>query len=242
MTLHCNVISHWLDTSTKCSLNLVVGTLCVVYTPTWTLPTYPASWGCQRPIIPNHPATPLTGTHKSGIWRCQAPSHSRSWTRSGIMQNGCDTMIPSGHRASSVYQPPDLKTTLLLFLWQRTLKLCPPNISTRQALKFQIECSCPSGKWIVEITCPNVPFTCLKYIKPMQLMWKSDIRSRLSDKSCRYSTCPTVIFCSSQTIGRMKFWTLHGSCRCPGTHWCQGICNPHVVYSHYLLKTMLKDC
>ena len=62
------------------------------------------------------------------------------------------------------------------------------------ASKFQIECTCPPGKWIVKITCPNVPFTCLKYIKPMQLMWKSEIRSRLSDKSCRYSTCSTVIF------------------------------------------------
>ena len=63
-----------------------------------------------------------------------------------------------------------------------------------QASKFQIECTCPSGKWIVKITCPNVPFTCLKYIKPTQLMWKSEIRSRPSDKSCRYSTCPSVIF------------------------------------------------
>ena len=63
-----------------------------------------------------------------------------------------------------------------------------------QASKFQIECTCPSGKWIVKLTCPNVPFTCLKYIKPVQLMWKSEIFSRLSDKSCRYSTCPTVIF------------------------------------------------
>ena len=63
-----------------------------------------------------------------------------------------------------------------------------------QVSKFQIECTCPSGKWIVKITCPNVPFTCLKYIKPMQLMWKSEIRSRPSDKSCWYFTCPTVIF------------------------------------------------
>ena len=61
-------------------------------------------------------------------------------------------------------------------------------------MKFQIECTCPSGKWIVKITCPNVPFTCLKYITPMQLMWESEICSRPSDKSCRYSTCPTVIF------------------------------------------------
>ena len=44
-----------------------------------------------------------------------------------------------------------------------------------------------------KITCPNVPFTCLKYIKPMQLMWKSEICSRPSDKSCRYCTSPTVI-------------------------------------------------
>ena len=63
-----------------------------------------------------------------------------------------------------------------------------------QASKFQIECTCPSGKWIVKITCPNVPLTCLKYTKPMQLMWESEIRSRSSDKACRYSTCPTVIF------------------------------------------------
>ena len=71
-----------------------------------------------------------------------------------------------------------------------------------QASKFQIECTCPSGKWIVKITCPNVPFTCLKYIKPMQLMWKSEICSHPSDKSCRYSTCPTVIF----TLRRSDEW------------------------------------
>ena len=41
-------------------------------------------------------------------------------------------------------------------------------------------------------TCPNVPFTCLKYIKPMQLMWKSEIHSLSSHKSCRYSTRPSV--------------------------------------------------
>ena len=63
-----------------------------------------------------------------------------------------------------------------------------------QALKFKIECTCPPGKWIVNITCLNVPFTCLKYIKPVQLLWKSEIISRPSDKSCRYSTCPNVIF------------------------------------------------
>ena len=50
-----------------------------------------------------------------------------------------------------------------------------------QASKFQIECACPSGKWIVKITFPNVPFTCLKYTKPMQLMWKSEICSHPSD-------------------------------------------------------------
>ena len=53
MTLHCNVISHWLDTSTKCSLNLVVGTLCVVYTPTWTLPTLLAG-------VVSAPSSPIT--------------------------------------------------------------------------------------------------------------------------------------------------------------------------------------
>ena len=51
-------------------------------------------------------------------------------------------------------------------------------LSHSQASKFQIECTCPPGKWIVKITCPNVPFTCLKYTKPMQLMWKSVLRSR----------------------------------------------------------------
>ena len=63
-----------------------------------------------------------------------------------------------------------------------------------RASKFRIECTCSSGKWIVKITCPNVPLTCLKYIKPMQLIWKSEIHSRQLDKSCRYSTSPTVIF------------------------------------------------
>ena len=74
-----------------------------------------------------------------------------------------------------------------------------------QASKFQIECTCLSGKWIVKITCPNVPFTCLKYIKPMQLMWKSEMRSRASDKSCRYSTCPIVIF---TCLRRSDEWNL----------------------------------
>ena len=60
--------------------------------------------------------------------------------------------------------------------------------------KFQIEFTSPSGKWIVKITYLNVPFPCLKNIKPMQLMWKSKIHSHSSDKSCRCSTCPTVIF------------------------------------------------
>ena len=64
----------------------------------------------------------------------------------------------------------------------------------QQASNFQIECICPSGKWIVKINYPNVAFTFLKYIKPIQFIWKSEIRSRPSDKSCRYSTCLTVIF------------------------------------------------
>ena len=76
-----------------------------------------------------------------------------------------------------------------------------------QASKFQIECTSPSGKWIVKITCPKVPFTCLKYTKTMQLMWKSEIRSRLSDKSCRYSTCPTVIFTRLRRSDEWNFET-----------------------------------
>ena len=102
-----------------------------------------------------------------------------------------------------------------------------------QASKFRIECTCPSGKWIVKITCPNVPFTCLKYIKPMQLMWKSEIRSRESDKSCRYSTCPTVIFthlrrsdewnfepCIAWTIEDAICWGLYASSSISElTHW-----------------------
>ena len=63
-----------------------------------------------------------------------------------------------------------------------------------QASKFQIEYTCPLGKWILKITCPNVTFTSLKYVKPVQLMWKLEICNRLLDKSCRHSTCPTVIF------------------------------------------------
>ena len=74
-----------------------------------------------------------------------------------------------------------------------------------QASKFQIECTCPLGKWIVKITCPNVPFNCLKYIKPMQLMWKSEICSCPSDKSCRYSTCPTVIFTRLRRAAEWNF-------------------------------------
>ena len=67
-----------------------------------------------------------------------------------------------------------------------------PRRNYSQASNFQTECTCPSGKWIVKITCLNVPFTCLSYTKPMQLMWKSERCSRPWDKSCRYSTCPTV--------------------------------------------------
>ena len=74
-----------------------------------------------------------------------------------------------------------------------------------QVLKFQIECTCLSGKWILKITCPNVPSTCLKYIKPMQLIWKSEIRSRPSDKSCRYFTCPTVIFTRLRRSDKWNF-------------------------------------
>ena len=55
----------------------------------------------------------------------------------------------------------------LLIEWQQnvTHSLC-------HYAGFEISC-----KWIAKITCPNVPFTCLKYIKPMQLMSKSEIRS-----------------------------------------------------------------
>ena len=45
----------------------------------------------------------------------------------------------------------------------------PEQFFSLQASKFQIECTCLSGEWIVKITCPNVPFTCLKYIKPCNL-------------------------------------------------------------------------
>ena len=83
------------------------------------------------------------------------------------------------------------------------------NSHIRQASKFQIECTCPSGKWIVKITCLNVPFTCLKYIKSMQLMWESEIRSRRSDKSCRYSTCPTVIFARLRRSDEWNFEPCH---------------------------------
>ena len=92
----------------------------------------------------------------------------------------------------------DLMVTQISKVWFNLVCLVPPNFAklyfALQASKFQIECTCPSGKWIVKITCPNVPFICLKYIKPMQIQWKSKIHSRPSDKSCRYSTCPTVIF------------------------------------------------
>ena len=77
--------------------------------------------------------------------------------------------------------------------------------NTLRGLKFRIECTCPLGKWIVKITCPNVPFTCLKEIKPMQLMSKSEICSRPSDKSCRYSTCPTVIFTNLRRSDEWNF-------------------------------------
>ena len=100
--------------------------------------------------------------------------------------------------------------------WQQGDK----NLATgMQALKFQIECTCLSGIWIVKITCPNVPFTCLKYTKPMQLMWKSEINSCPSDKSCRYSTCPPAIFTHLRQSDEWNFepwgwkwknfWTTH---------------------------------
>ena len=80
-----------------------------------------------------------------------------------------------------------------------------------QASKFQTECTCSSGKWIVKSTCPNVPFTCLKYIKPMPLMWKSEMHSRPSGKSCRYSTGLTVIFTCLRQSDNWNFepWWCH---------------------------------
>ena len=100
------------------------------------------------------------------------------------------------------------------------------NHYNREASKLQIDGTYPSGKRIVKITCLNVPFNCLKYMKPMQLMWKSEIRSRPSDKSCRYSMCPTVIFTRLKTIGRVKFRTLNRaiSTRAPFHSWFF-ICN-----------------
>ena len=84
-------------------------------------------------------------------------------------------------------------------------------VSARSGFEISnCKCTFPSGKLIVAITCPNVPFTCLKYIKPMQLIWKSEIRSRPSDKSCRYSTCLTVIF---TRLRRLYEWNLE-PCRC----------------------------
>ena len=88
-----------------------------------------------------------------------------------------------------------------------------------QASKFQIECSCPSGKLIVKITCPNVPITCMKYIKPMQLMWKSKIHSRPSDKSCSYSICLTVI---STHLRRSDEWNFEPCYNCHSTSEATG--------------------
>ena len=118
---------------------------------------------------------------------------------------------------------------------------------TYQASKFRIECTCPSGKWIVKITCPNVPFTCLKYIKPLQLMWKSEIRSRPSDKSCRYSTCRTNFY-SSQMIGQVKFRTLPMlvkghidslTLRVPNINIC--VHNEYILFALYIIPLWWND-
>ena len=78
-----------------------------------------------------------------------------------------------------------------------------------QASKFQIECTCPLGKWIVKITCPNVPFTWSEIYKANATYVK--IRNTQSSighvlQVFHLSDCH---FYSSQTIGRVKFQTLH---------------------------------
>ena len=80
------------------------------------------------------------------------------------------------------------------------------NSKLNQASKFEIECTCPSGKWIVKITSPNAPFTCHKAkatylkIRNMQSSIEQVLRVfHLSD--CHF-------FYSSQMIGRVKFRNL----------------------------------
>ena len=43
-------------------------------------------------------------------------------------------------------------------------------------------------------------------------MWKSEIRSRPSDKSCRFSTCPTVIFTRLRRSDEWNFEPLWWGC------------------------------
>ena len=46
----------------------------------------------------------------------------------------------------------------------------------------------------------------------MQLTWKSEICSRPSDKSCRYSTCPTVSFTRLRRLNEWNFkWCITDS-------------------------------
>ena len=135
------------------------------------------------------------------IESCDPIFFTGTWARLRVSEN--DLLFPRG----SEFGPnPEIPSSPIIQLRPRPVKgwLCSLNCwSGYQASKFQIEWTCPFGKWIVKITGPNVPFTCLKYIKPMQLMWKSEICSCPSDKSCRYSTCPTVI---STRLRRSDEW------------------------------------
>ena len=106
--------------------------------------------------------------------------------------------------------------TLIMLLGFLIKKLCVVSgfeISKWMHLSVrQVDC---------KITCPNVPFTCLKYIKRKQLMWKSEIHSRQLDMSCRYSTCPTVIFTRLRQSDEWNFepWICVCTARAVDSEW-----------------------
>ena len=93
-----------------------------------------------------------------------------------------------------------------------------------QASKFQIECTCPSGKWIVKITCPRererLSLSAFLRTEECTIQLSKIYKANVTYVKIRnmqlsigqvlqvfhLSDCH---FYSSQTIGRVKFRTLH---------------------------------
>ena len=77
--------------------------------------------------------------------------------------------------------------TVKSYIWEQNKIFIDRKIFCEQVTGFEIS-NCPWGKWIVKITCPNVPFTC-----PQQIRLVLETRSHPT-VDCWYFTSLTVIF------------------------------------------------